>query len=96
METNNFQHTPDPELNRMAAELYTVLPNMSVAEFSQYAVLKEHMHRQSQPEAPINPMEAVDKELQEATLDLNFASHRYNRAILNRIELHTKLNQETN
>ena len=47
METNKLESVPDEELDRMAAELYTVLPNMSVAEFSTYAVLKEHMRRQA-------------------------------------------------
>jgi hypothetical protein len=50
METNNLESVPDEKLNIMAAELYTVLPNMSAEEFSTYAVLKEHMRRQASNE----------------------------------------------
>jgi hypothetical protein len=46
METNKLELVTDKELNVMAGELYNVLPNMSVEEFSTYAVLKEHMRRQ--------------------------------------------------
>lgn len=94
METDKISDLSDQVLNQMAAELYTVLPKMSIAEFSQYAILKEHMRRRELPPIETDPMEAADRELHEASIELNLANHRYNQAILSRIELRTQLNKE--